>query len=89
VSKLKQQRAANLVSYGCGEFAYQLAEQGLADEILLWVHPVVWGTGVRLFHGRRVAMRLTAATTFNSGVVLLSYHAFHPGVIIDAEPGES
>jgi dihydrofolate reductase len=73
VSALKQQPGGNLISYGCGELAYHLATSGLADEIRLWVHPVVLGGGERLFGGRKVRMRLAAATTFDSGVALLCY----------------
>jgi hypothetical protein len=43
--------------------AYHLAERGLADEIPLWVHPVVWGTGVRIFHGHTIAMLASSRRT--------------------------
>ena len=59
--------------FGCGELAYELAKQGLADEIHFWVNPAVWGSGDRAFHGRQIRMRLIATTAFDSGVVLLSY----------------
>ncbi len=35
VTSLKAQHRGNLISFGCGEFAYELAQRGLADEILL------------------------------------------------------
>jgi dihydrofolate reductase len=73
VTILKAQHRGNLISFGCGEFAYELAKQGLADEIHFWVDPVVWGGGDRAFHGRQVRMRLIATTAFDSGVVLLVY----------------
>jgi dihydrofolate reductase len=73
VTSLKAQHRGNLISFGCGEFAYELAKQGLADEIHFWVDPVVWGGGDRAFHGRQVRMRLIATTAFDSGVVLLVY----------------
>ena len=73
VASLKRQHRGNLISFGCGELAYELAKQGLADEIHFWVNPAVWGSGDRAFHGRQVRMRLIATTAFGSGVVLLSY----------------
>jgi dihydrofolate reductase len=73
VTSLKAQHRGNLISFGCGEFAYELAKQGLADEIHFWVNPVIWGSGDRAFHGRQVRMRLMATTAFDSGVVLLAY----------------
>jgi dihydrofolate reductase len=72
-SVTKAQHRGNLISFGRGEFAYELAKQGLADEIHFWVDPVVWGGGDRAFHGRQVRMRLIATTAFDSGVVLLVY----------------
>jgi dihydrofolate reductase len=73
VTSLKHQHRGNLISFGCGEFAYELATRGLADEIHFWVGPAVWGSGDRAFHGRQVRMRLIATTAFDSGVVLLAY----------------
>jgi dihydrofolate reductase len=63
----------NPISFGCGEFAYELAAPGLADEIHFWVNPAVWGSGHRAFHGRQVRLELIATTAFDSGVILLCY----------------
>jgi dihydrofolate reductase len=73
VTSLKARHRRNLISFGCGELAYELAKQGLADKIHFWVNPAVWGSGHRASHGRQVLMRLIATTAFDSGVVLLSY----------------
>jgi dihydrofolate reductase len=73
VASLKRQHRGNLISFGCGELAYELATQGLADEIHFWVNPVVWGSGDRAFHGRQVRMQQIATTAFDSGVTLLCY----------------
>jgi dihydrofolate reductase len=45
VTSLKAQHRGNLISFGCGELAYELAKQGLADEIHFWVNPAVSGSG--------------------------------------------
>jgi dihydrofolate reductase len=75
VAALKARHAGNLISYGCGELANHLARRGLVDEVRFWLHPVVWGDGVRPFHAGElpIRMRLIAATTFTEGVVRLSY----------------
>ena len=73
VASLKSRHRGNLISFGCGELAYELATQGLADEIHLWVNPAVWGSGDHAFHGRQVRMQRIATTAFDSGVTLLSY----------------
>lgn len=75
VAALKKQVPRQLVLYGCGELAGDLARRGLVDEVRLWLHPVVWGQGVRAFEPGElpVRMRLIGARTFASDVVLLSY----------------
>ncbi|HET8525666.1 MAG TPA: dihydrofolate reductase family protein [Actinomycetota bacterium] len=73
VAGLKRQHLGNLISFGCGEFAYELVTRGLADEVHFWVDPAVWGEGERAFQGRRVRMVLIASSVFDSGVVLLAY----------------
>lgn len=75
VAELKQQLSGNLLSYGFGELAHHLAGHGMVDEVRFWLHPVIWGDGLRPLQDGRppVRMRLIGATTFSSGVVLLSY----------------
>src|SRR5206468_1185509 len=73
VASLKRQHRGNLISFGCGELAYELVTHGLADEIHFWVNPAVWGSGDRAFHGRQVRLQLIATTAFDSGVTLLCY----------------
>ena len=74
VPELKRRHRGNLVSYGCGELAYHLVKHGLADEVQFWIHPWIWGSGARPFHGEApVPLRLTSATTYGSGVAQLCY----------------
>jgi hypothetical protein len=53
----------------------------LVDEVRFWLHPVVWGNGVRPFHAGELPMRLRliAATPYTSGVVKLSYQPLGEG----------
>lgn len=50
----------------------QLTELRLVDEYRLMVHPVVLGSGRRLFE-ERVDLKLKSSVTFSSGVVLQIY----------------
>jgi dihydrofolate reductase len=72
VPQIKRSHRGNLMSYGCGELAHYLAIHGLLDEIHFWVHPIIWGNGVRPFatHGP-IPLRMKSATTFRSGVTLV------------------
>jgi dihydrofolate reductase len=73
VAGIKSQHRGNLISFGCGELAYELVTRGLVDQIDFWVDPVVWGAGERAFQGRQVRMQPIATATFDSGVTLLSF----------------
>lgn len=75
VAALKADHAGSLISYGCGELANFLARNGLVDEVRFWLHPVVWGDGVRPFHAGElpIRLRLISATSYSTGVVRLSY----------------
>jgi len=75
VAALKAKRAGSLISYGCGELANVLARNGLVDEVRFWLHPVVWGDGVRPFHAGElpIRLRLITATPYTTGVVKLTY----------------
>jgi RibD C-terminal domain len=48
---------------------------GLIDEVRLWVHPVVVGSGQRLFPDGSAAanLKLVDTTTLSTGVVILAY----------------
>ena len=74
VAALKKEPGRNLVMYGCGEAAHHLWKRGLVDELRCWTHPVVFGTGERLFHSKDpVKMQLAGSTTFSSGITLMCF----------------
>lgn len=74
VRRLKAEHAGNLLTYGCGEFAFNLVNLGLVDEVHFWVHPIVWSEPDRPFHGLgHVRMNLKDSTVFDSGVTLQNY----------------
>ena len=58
VTELKHELGGNLLSYGCGQLASELARRGVVDEVRLWVHPIVWGDGVRPFHAGKLPISM-------------------------------
>lgn len=77
VQKLKQQPGKDVLVYGSGELVNTLLRHDLVNELRLMVHPVVLGSGKRLFDDTAETMKvlkLAESRTFPSGIVLLSYH---------------
>ncbi|NKZ06130.1 dihydrofolate reductase family protein [Actinomadura latina] len=62
-----------LTVLGSGELARELMRRGLVGEWLLMVHPVVLGTGQRLFEGVEAGLRLVESVTTTTGVVIVRY----------------
>lgn len=74
VQKLKQGKGADMVIFGSGTIVQQLANEGLIDEYLLAVSPVVLGTGKLLFKDvKKHGLELLETRNFDSGNVLLRY----------------
>jgi dihydrofolate reductase len=75
VNDLKQHGDGTIVVLGSGVLVQTLIEHGLIDEYQLFVHPLVLGTGKRLFRQtqRPIPLRLTGCTPTTTGVLLLSY----------------
>jgi dihydrofolate reductase len=74
VADLKAQEGQDIVLYGHGGVGQALLEDGLLDELKLWVHPVVVGCGTLLFRpGEHTDLTLAGADTTSTGVVILTY----------------
>jgi dihydrofolate reductase len=74
VADLKQRSATRLVIMGSGVLIGSLMAANLIDEYLLMIHPLVLGTGRRLFPaGVQVPLRLADGTITSTGVVIASY----------------
>lgn len=75
VKDLKQRPGQNITVLGSGVLVQTLIEHDLVDEYQLFVHPIVLGTGKRLFRTydqvRRLQLVDSQATT--TGVLLLTY----------------
>ncbi len=74
VADLKQSSGANLVIMGSGVLIGSLMAADLIDEYLLMIHPLVLGTGRRLFAGGvRASLRLVDSSTTSMGVLIATY----------------
>jgi len=75
VSQLKQQPGKDLLIMGSGELIQSLMRANLIDDYVLLIHPLVLGSGRRLFpHGGAAAtLRLVATSTTDKGVVIATY----------------
>jgi dihydrofolate reductase len=75
VATLKEQPGGDLVVLGSGELVQSLMQANLVDEYVLLVHPLVLGSGRRLFPegGSPAALRLVDTKTTTTGVVVATY----------------
>lgn len=76
IKKLKQQPGKNIFTGGVN-LPRQMAELGLIDEFHFVVHPVMAGSGTRLFDGvnlpQLLKLKLVESAVFKSGIVALKY----------------
>lgn len=74
VAELKQKSGGNLAIMGSGELIGSLMAADLIDEYLLMIHPLVLGTGRRLFpEGAHASLRLTHSMSTTKGIVIATY----------------
>ncbi len=75
IAGLKRQTGGDISISGSGTLVGSLLQYGLIDELGLMVHPIVVGSGKRLFEegGEQIALELVDSKTFSTGVVYLTY----------------
>jgi len=74
LTRLKAQQ--HLGTTGSATLVQWMLEQGLVDELHLLVHPIVVGSGKKLFaDGATIPLSLVSSTTFSTGVLHLVYTA--------------
>jgi dihydrofolate reductase len=74
VRALKDQTNGVLAIMGSGELIASLMSKDLIDEYLLMIHPLVLGTGRRLFRDDAgIQLRLTSCTNTPAGVIITIY----------------
>jgi dihydrofolate reductase len=74
VAELKQRATGKLVMFGSGNLIAALLAADLIDEYLLMIHPIVLGSGHRLFpSGLESELRLADSAITESGVLIAAY----------------
>jgi dihydrofolate reductase len=80
VARLKQRLDKDLVVLGSGALVQSLQRGDLVDEYILLIHPLVLGSGRRLFAdgGTFTALRLVDSRTTTTGVLTATYRPAGP-----------
>jgi dihydrofolate reductase len=75
IARLKEQPGKNIGTAGSPSLVRSLLEENLLDELILLVHPVVAGSGKRLFEDGDSLKRLNllSAKPTRTGTVILTY----------------
>jgi hypothetical protein len=91
ITKLKQQPGKDISITGNPTLVRSLLQGGLFDELRLMVHPIVVGSGKRLFAegGDQKALKLVDSRTFSTGVLYLTYQAEDGCREVDRPPKRS
>lgn len=82
VAHLREQPGKDIVILGSGELVRSLMRHGFIDEYILLIHPLILGSGRRLFTdgGAFAALRLVNTQTTAAGVVIATYRPAGPMV---------
>ena len=74
VARLKKEDGLDLLVMGSGVLAESLRRRGLVDQYILMIHPLVLGTGRRLFaDGATSSLTLVKSVPTTTGVVIATY----------------
>ncbi|MFI5292559.1 MAG: dihydrofolate reductase family protein [Candidatus Limnocylindrales bacterium] len=82
VARLRKRPGKDLVILGSGKLARALMAEDLIDEFILLIHPLVLGSGHRLFAdgGTLATLRLVDSTTTSTGVMIATYRPARPEI---------
>ena len=77
VARLKEEPGKDLVVLGSGELVQSLMRHNLVDAYVLLIHPLILGSGRRLFPdgGAVASLRLVDTRTTTTGVLIATYAA--------------
>jgi dihydrofolate reductase len=80
VAKLREGTGKEIQVIGSGELVQTLAEHDLVDAYRLMIHPLVLGTGKRLFRdgAALTKLRLVDSKATTTGVLILNYEPVRP-----------
>jgi len=75
IRRLKERVPGGLYVSGSGTLVRAMLADGLVDELHLFVYPLTFGSGPRLFGGTPPAkFALASSTAYDNGVLYLRYH---------------
>ena len=88
VARLRAQPGKDFVVLGSGVLLQSLMKANLVDEYVLLIHPLLLGSGRRLFAdgGQFAALRLIDAKTTTTGVVIATYQPAETAGAKDLSP---
>jgi dihydrofolate reductase len=91
VAELKAQPGKGIVVLGSGELVQTLMKHNLVDQYVLLIHPLVLGSGRRLFTDGSAfaALHLVDTKTTTTGVVIATYQPEEPMIERDYIHGKS
>jgi dihydrofolate reductase len=77
VAKLSEQPGKDIVALGSGELVQSLMRRNLIDEYVLLIHPLLLGSGRRMFPdgGASATLRLVDTKTTTTGVIIATYQS--------------
>ncbi|WP_214107202.1 dihydrofolate reductase family protein [Acrocarpospora catenulata] len=74
ITEIKSRPGKNIYANGSPTLVRSLLALGLVDELQLLIHPIIVGTGARLYDGLAdIPLKLESAETFSTGVVYARY----------------
>jgi dihydrofolate reductase len=78
VAELKERSPENLIVLGSGELVHSLLPHRLIDEFLLLIHPILLGSGLKLFpeEGAMRRLEMLSATSTDTGILVARYRSF-------------
>jgi dihydrofolate reductase len=91
VARVRAQPGKDVVVLGSGVLLQSLMGRNLVDEYVLLIHPLVLGSGRRLFtdEGQFAALRLIDTRTTTTGVVIATYQPAQAAAAKDLSPAAS
>jgi dihydrofolate reductase len=80
VAKLRSQPGKDIVILGSGELVRSLMPRNLIDRYILWITPLVLGSGTHLFTdgGAMAKLRLRNVQTTSKGLIVATYEPEEP-----------
>jgi dihydrofolate reductase len=91
--KLKKQDGNDLWVYGSGNLIQTLLKNELIDKMYMWIYPITFGRGKKLFEEGILAKawKLTDSKTSSTGIIGASYEPageIKPGSFVTQEPSK-